>query len=147
MAILSRGRWVKSIGHDPHIFAHDWLAQDLTVCCTWTSVEQAWHYRTDSTFMTLAGHYVDHSRYTPTELRHRDGCRCLGVKKAPGHQQPPCWLAGADRTVGSSCADFPVDDFCKLVRLMDTGRNQNLLCVLESESCPLIIRAYFDAIR
>ena len=27
--------------------------------------------------------------------------------------------------------------FCKLVRLMDTGRNQNLLCVPESESCPL----------
>ena len=42
---------------------------------------------------------------------------------------------------------FPVEHFCELVRLMDTGRIQNLLCVPESESCPLKIRAYFDTIR
>ena len=42
---------------------------------------------------------------------------------------------------------FPVDDFCKLVCLMDTGRNQNLLCVPESESFSLKIRAYFDTIH
>ena len=53
----------------------------------------------------------------------------------------------ADMTLVVSKAGFLVDDFCKLVRLMDTGRNQNLLCVPESESCPLKIRAYFDAIR
>ena len=47
----------------------------------------------------------------------------------------------------SPSAVFHVDDFCKLVRLVDTGRGQNLLCVPESESCPLKIRAYFDTIR
>ena len=52
-----------------------------------------------------------------------------------------------DITVGQWSAVFPVEDFCKLVRLMDTGRIQNLLCVPESESCPLKIRAYFDTIR
>ena len=40
-------------------------------------------------------------------------------------------------TVGQWTALFPVDDFCKLVCLMDMGRSQNLLCVPESESCPL----------
>ena len=34
-----------------------------------------------------------------------------------------------------------------VVPLMDTGRSQNLLCVPESESCPLKIRAYCDTIR
>ena len=56
-------------------------------------------------------------------------------------------LRSTDMTVGDSLATFPVDDFCKLVRLMDTGRSPNLLCVPESESCPLKIRAYFDPIR
>ena len=56
-------------------------------------------------------------------------------------------LRSTDMTVGRWTAVFPVDDFCKLVRLMDTGRSQNLLCVPESESCPLKIRAYFDTIR
>ena len=51
-------------------------------------------------------------------------------------------LRSTDMTAGDSCAGLPVDDFCKLVRLMDTGRIQNLLCVPESESCP-----YFDTIR
>ena len=46
-------------------------------------------------------------------------------------------LRSTDMTVGESRADFPVDYFCKLVRLMDTGRSQNLLFVPESESCPL----------
>ena len=35
---------------------------------------------------------VRHSWYTPTGLRHCNGCRCPGVKEAPGHQQPPCWF-------------------------------------------------------
>ena len=74
-AILSRGKL--SLFHGPHTFARDWLAQDSAVCRTWTSVEQSIHYRTDP---TLIGLYVDHSWYTPTELRHRDGCRCPGVK-------------------------------------------------------------------
>ena len=56
-------------------------------------------------------------------------------------------LRSTDMTVGDSKAGFPVNDFCKLVRLMDTGRNQNLLCVPESGSCPLKIRAYFDTMR
>ena len=56
-------------------------------------------------------------------------------------------LRSTDMTVGESSAGFPVDDFCKLVRLVDTGRIQNLLCVPESESCPLKIRACFDTIR
>ena len=56
-------------------------------------------------------------------------------------------LHSTDMTVGKWVPAFPVDDFCKLVHLMDTGRIQNLLCVPESESCPLKIRAYFDTIR
>ena len=56
-------------------------------------------------------------------------------------------LRSTDMTVGKSVPAFPVEHFCKLVRLMDTGRNQNLLCVPESESCPLKIRAYFNTIR
>ena len=56
-------------------------------------------------------------------------------------------LRSTDMTVGKSVPASPVEHFCKLVRLMDTGRNQNLLCVPKSESCPLKIRAYFDTIR
>ena len=56
-------------------------------------------------------------------------------------------LRSTDMTGRDSKAVFPVEDFCKLVRLMDTGRIQNLLCAPESESCPLKIRAYFDTIR
>ena len=56
-------------------------------------------------------------------------------------------LRSTDMTVGDSKAGYPVDEFCTLVRLMDTGRSQNLLCVPESESCPRKIRAYFDTIR
>ena len=56
-------------------------------------------------------------------------------------------LFSTERTIGGLCADVPVDDFCKLVRLMDTGRRQNLLFAPESESCPLKIRTYFDTIR
>ena len=86
-AILSRGDEL-SLFRGPHAFACGWLAQDSAVYRAWTSVEQSRHYKTDS---TLVGHYVDHSWYTPTELRHRDGCRCPGVKKGPGHHQPLCW--------------------------------------------------------
>ena len=60
---------------------------------------------------------------------------------------PIVTLRSTDMTVGKSVPAFPVEHFCKLVRLMDTGRNQNLLCVPESESCPLKIRAYFNTIR
>ena len=56
-------------------------------------------------------------------------------------------LRSTDMTVGQSKADYPVGDLCKLVRLMDAGRRQNLLYVPESESRPLKIRAYFDTIR
>ena len=72
----------------PHTFARDWLAHDSAVCWAWTTMEQSGHYRTDT---TLISHYVDHYWYTPTELCHRDVCRCPGVKWAPGHQQPPYW--------------------------------------------------------
>ena len=44
-------------------------------------------------------------------------------------------LRSNDMTVGGSKTGFPVDDFCKLVRLMDTRGSQNLSCVPESESC------------
>ena len=54
---------------------------------------------------------------------------------------PLTWQSGSQ-------ARFPLwTIFCKLVRLMDTGRIQNLLCVPKSERCPLKIRAYFDTIR
>ena len=33
-----------------------------------------------------------HLGYTPTYLRHDDGCRWPCYKLAPGHQQQPCWL-------------------------------------------------------
>ena len=56
-------------------------------------------------------------------------------------------LHSPDMTVGQSKAGFPVDDFCKLVSLMDTRRIQNLLCVPELERCPLKIGAYFNTIR
>ena len=56
-------------------------------------------------------------------------------------------LRSTDMADGDSKAVFHVDDICKLVHLMDTGRSQNLLCVPESDSCPLKIRAYFDTIR
>ena len=26
------------------------------------------------------------------QLCYHDGCRCIGTKQAPGHQQPPWWL-------------------------------------------------------
>ena len=56
-------------------------------------------------------------------------------------------LRSTNMTVGDSKAGLPVDDFCKLVRLMDMARSQNLLSVPESDSCPLKIQAYFDTIR
>ena len=40
----------------------------------------------------IANHGVGHPWYSPTWLRHHDGCRCPGAKWAPGHQQQPCWL-------------------------------------------------------
>ena len=46
----------------------------------------------------------------------------------------PFVARSTDMTVEDSKACFPVDDVCKLVCLMDTGRSQNLLCVPESES-------------
>ena len=56
-------------------------------------------------------------------------------------------LRSTDMTDGDSKAVFHVDDIRKLVRLLDTGRSQNLLCVPESDSCPLKMRAYFGIIR
>ena len=45
----------------------------------------------------------------------------------------PFVVRSTDMTVGELKVGFPVDDFCKLVRLMDTGWNQNLLYVPESQ--------------
>ena len=64
-----------------------------------------------------------------------------------GDPPPFVALRSTGMTVGELKAGFPVDEFCKLVRFMDTGRSQYLLCVPESESCPLKIRAYSDRIR
>ena len=38
--------------------------------------------------------------YMPPGLCHHAGCRWLGTKYAPGHQQPQCWL---DRAYGITC--------------------------------------------
>ena len=61
----------------PDTFARDWLVQDSAVFCAWMSVEQSRLYRIDS---TLIGHFFYHSSYTPTQIRHRDCCRCPSVK-------------------------------------------------------------------
>ena len=52
-----------------------------------------------------------------------------------------------DRTVGELCADFPVNDFCKLVCFMDMARNQNILWAPESERCPLKIHISIQCVR
>ena len=104
--------------------------------------------------------------YGPNRKQYRQ-CTCMCVSMRPclgimlplikysqentvGTSRGDCpfvTLRSTDMTVGRWMPAFPVDDFCKLVCLMDTGRNQNLLCVPESESCPLKIRAYLDTIR
>ena len=45
---------------------------------------------------------------------------------------------------GQSVGGIPVDDFCKLVCLMDMRCKQNLLVALESESCPAKIMDIFQ---
>ena len=64
-------------------------------------------------------------------------------KLLPPAGHPPSWcdcpfvaLRSTEKTFSESCAGFPVDDICKLVRLMDTGQSPNLFCVPQSESCP-----------
>ena len=68
VTILSREIWVKFIPRPAHTFARDWLTQDSVACGrAWNSLDTC---RADS---TLIGHYIDHSWYTPTKLRHRYG--------------------------------------------------------------------------